>query len=179
MKLVKQILVGSVFTLVLHCGHVFAQPQPGGGGPGGWANMDPQQMQQRIQQMMMDNLREQLAVTNDAEWGVIEQRLSKVTQLRTETMITSAMGMFGGMRRGGGRGGFGGLAGLSKPDPNVDALQNSVDNNAPAEQIKTALAKLRDSRKQKQAELVKAQADLRSVLTTKQEAVLVLAGMLD
>jgi Spy/CpxP family protein refolding chaperone len=41
------------------------------------------------------------------------------------------------------------------------------------------MTKLRESRKQKQEELVKAQADLRSVLTVRQEAVMVLAGMLE
>jgi hypothetical protein len=143
--------------------------------------MDPQQIQQMIQQRMMENLREQMGVTNDTEWSVIKDRLAKVTRLRTETMLSTAMGMMGGMRRGpnGGGGGFPGFAGFGKPDPNVENLQNYVDSNAPTEQLKNALARLREARKQKQEELAKAQEDLRLVLTMRQEAILVLAGMLD
>jgi hypothetical protein len=68
---------------------------------------------------------------------------------------------------------------LSQPDPSADSLRNAIDNNAPNAQVKAALDKFRDSRKQKQAELSKAQEDLRSVLTVRQEAALVLGGMLD
>jgi len=137
-----------------------------------------------MQQRMMDNFREQLVVTNDAEWKIIEERLSKVMRMRTESMLSSGMGMFGGMgfgRRGanGPGGGFGGFPGLGQTDPDAENLQKTVEDNAPPAQIKSALAKLRDARKQKQALLSKAQDELRNVLTLRQEAVLVLAGMLD
>ena len=177
MKTFHSILAASVISLVLQCGHVCGQGQPGPN----WGNMDPQQLQQMIQQRIMDNLREQMGVTNDTEWSVIKDRLAKVTRLRTETMLSTAMGMMGGMRRGpnGPGGGFPGFAALGKPDPDVERLQNYVDSNAPTEQIKTALDKLREARKQKQAELAKAQDDLRLVLTVRQEAILVVSGMLD
>jgi hypothetical protein len=178
MKKLNQLLTVSTFILVLHCGDIFAQQQRPN-----FANMDPQQIQQMIQQRMMDNLREQLGVTNDAEWGVIEQRLSKVARMRMENMLRNGMGMMGGMRSRGGAngpgGGFRGFPGFGQPDPNSEALQKTVDSNAPAAQIQSALAKFRDARKQKQAELAKAQDDLRQVLTIRQEATLVLAGILD
>ena len=62
---------------------------------------------------------------------------------------------------GGGRGGFG-----PPPSPEAEALQNAIDANAPAAQIKDALAKYEATQKAKQARLVQAQEDLRKVLTT-------------
>jgi hypothetical protein len=133
-----------------------------------------------LQQQMVNNYREQLGVTNDAEWGIIQERLSKVASLRMGTMVNSSLGLLGGMRRGGGMGpNGGGRAFGAQSDPNAESLQNSIDRNGSNAQIKTALTKLRDGRKAKQAELDKAQEELRGVLTVRQEAILVLAGMLD
>jgi len=175
MKHLNPLLTLSALALALSCGNVSAQQRPD------WANMDPQQIQQMMQQRMMENFREQLAVTNDTDWKVIEERLAKVVRVKMETMF-SGMGMMGGMRFGGGGNagrGFRGFPGFGQPDPDAENLQKSVDDNAPAAQIKSALAKLRDARKQKQAELAKAQNELRQVLTMRQEARLVLAGILD
>jgi len=86
--------------------------------------------------------------------------------------------MMGRNRQGGGgppRGGFFG----SQPSPEDDALQQALDNNAPKDQIKTALENVRAARKRKADELAKAQDDLRQVLTLRQEAALVSVGMLD
>ena len=47
---------------------------------------DPAQMQQR----MMDNIKEQLDITDDAEWKAIEPMIQKVMDLRRET--SSGMG---------------------------------------------------------------------------------------
>lgn len=167
----------ALFALTLGRVEVFAQQQLAQQGPPNWGNfqnMDPQQMQQMIQQRMMDGFRQQLAVTNDDEWGVIQERLSKVVRMRMD-MYSGGMGM---MRRNGGNGGPGGFR-FGTPDPNAQSLQNAIDTGAPTAQIKAALEKYRDGRKQKQADLAKAQEDLRSVLTLKQEAALVLAGMLE
>jgi len=87
----------------------------------------------------------------------------------------------GGTRRGanGPGGGFGGLAGLMNSDPNLESLQKTIDDRASSAQIKEALAKLREARKIKEEELAKAQEELRSVLTLRQEAILVQYGLLD
>jgi hypothetical protein len=170
-------LLMAIFALVFSCGIAVAQPQQ----RPDWANMSPEQIQQMMQQRMMDNFRQQLGVTNDDEWGVIAERLSKVARMKMEAMFSAGAGMMAGMRRGGNGQGPGarGLASFAQPDANVDNLQKALDGNAATAQIKEALTKLREARKQKEAELAKAQADLRSVLTTRQEATLVLAGMLD
>ena len=180
MKKTIQFLAVSFVVVVLFNGKVFGQPQ----GRPDYANMDPQQIQQMMQRRMLDGFRDQLAVTNDTEWGVIEERLTKVARMKMEAMFSAGMGMMGGMRRGGGEngpggGGFRGFASLFPTDPDVETLNKAVESNAPAAQIQSALSKLREARKQKQAELAKAQAELRSVLTTRQEAALVVAGMLD
>jgi hypothetical protein len=167
----------SLFSLALGVRPAMAQPR---------GDFDPQRFQQEMQQRMSEYFRSQLVVTNDAEWGVIEGRLNKVVRSRMETMFSGGgMGMFGAMRRGGG-GGEGGqrAAGMMRglgmePSPEAEALQKAIDAEAPTEQIKAALQKFREARKRKQAELAKAQDDLRDVLTLRQEATLVSMGILD
>jgi len=168
-------------------GKVLAQPQGGfGGGAGGggidFRNMDPQQMMNMIQQRINDSFREQMGVTNDADWSLIEEKISAVTKARLATVADAMMGM-GGMRGGGGFGGGGGGGGLQnlfgQPSPEAQALQQAVESDAPGTQIHALLVKFQTVRKEKQAALAKAQDDLRSVLTTRQEGIAVLGGLLD
>jgi hypothetical protein len=58
------------------------------------------------------------------------------------------------------------------------ALQNDIDNNAPAGQIKDALDKYEASQKTKQETLTAAQEALRGVLSARQEAQATLLGLL-
>ena len=159
----------------------------------GRGNFDPEQMRQR----MMDRYKEQLGVTDDAEWKVILERVEKVVAAQREAR--AGAGMFGGGggggrrglgggpggdnatppsggqggQRGGGRGGFGG-----EPSPEMEALQKAIESKASAEELKTKLAKVRDARKDKEAKLEKAQDDLKKILSARQEAGAVLAGLL-
>ncbi len=147
------------------------QGGPGGpGGPGGGRNFDPEQMRQR----MLERVREQFGVKDDDEWKIISERIEKVSAARRE--MGGGMGMFGGRGGpggGGGRGGFGG-----EPSPEAAALRSAIENNASADDIKAKLARYRESQKDKEAKLTKAQEELRQVLTAKQEAAAVLAGYL-
>src|ERR1041385_530464 len=184
MNKLKSMFLSAGATLILSAGMVSAQPQQFGGG-----NFDPQQFQQQMQQRMLEAARDQLEVTNDQEWKIIDTRLTKVMQLRTETMLSGGLGMFAGMGRNrGGGGGDGGDRGgraasfmrnLMPPNPEADAVQKALDDNAPAAEINARLAKLREAKKQKQAALAKAQADLRQVLSVRQEATLVMMGFLE
>jgi hypothetical protein len=143
-----------------------------GGGGGGGGNFDPAQFQQR----MMDRYKQDLGFTNDTEWAAVEPLVQKVSDARIEAL----RGGFGGGFRRGGQGGGGGGGGFGgQTDPDREALQQAIDNNAPAAQIKTLLDKYRASAKAKQAKLESAQADLKKVLTQKQEAAAVLAGLLN
>jgi len=71
------------------------------------------------------------------------------------------------------RGGFGGA-----PNPDADALQKAIDSKASKAEMKAALEKYMASRKASQAALEQAQADLRKVLTSRQEAIATLNGLL-
>ncbi len=164
---------------------VTSRAQQGGGGGGGRGNFDPEQMRQR----MMERYREVLEVKEDEAWKAIESRITKVNEARREVGIGGMRGMFGGGRRPGGgggaeasstdserrpRGGFGGQQSAAAQD-----LQKAIDSKASAETIKAKLAAYREDKQQKQANLEKAQEDLKKVLTLRQEAAAVLAGLLD
>ena len=173
MKTLNRILALAGVTTLLAIGTAVAQDRPGRG------NFDPEQMRAR----MMENYREKLEVKEDAEWKLIEGRITKVTDARREMGGGRGFGGPGGPggRRGGGEGGdqcadrrrsfFG------EPSPEADALQKALEAKAPADEIKTKLAKYRESQKVKQANLDKAQAELRQVLSVKQEANAVLMGL--
>jgi hypothetical protein len=156
-----------------------AAPQGAPGGPGGRqgrGNWDPEQMRQR----MMERIREQLAVKDDSEWGVIESRIKKINDAR------SGMGRgFGGFGGPGGPGGQGGRpggrqgqGGFGQPNPDAEALQTALESGASADDIKSKLTAYRASAKQKEAQLEKAQDELRQLLSVKQEARAVLLGLL-
>ena len=154
---------------------------PGGGGGGGFRSLMGSPAQRA--QVQVDGLRDSLAVTNDAEWDVISPRLLKVVQLKSDESIAEIakmaapfMAMMGGM--GGGMGGGANFLG-AQPDPTADALQSALDNNGSVAQVKAALAKFREAKKQKQDALASARAALKEVLSVRQEATLVLAGYLE
>jgi hypothetical protein len=178
---VNQLLTicGVAAALMLSAGSIFAQNDNGGGG-GGFGNMDPAQRQQ----FRMQRVQEQLGITNDTDWSAIQPLVQKVMDAQRDVGFGGGMGrMFRGNRGGGSSGdqansnsnrrNFG-----QQPSPESEALQNAIDANAPAAQIKDALAKYEASQKAKQAKLVKAQEDLRKVLTVKQEAQATLLGLL-
>lgn len=150
-----------------------------GGGPGGGfngGNFDPAQMQQR----MVDGARDRLEFTNDTEWAAVEPLVTKVVAAQMEARNGQMRGMFGRNRGGqGGQGGPGGGRGFGAPNPEADALQKAIDDNAPSAQIKDLLAKYKSAQKAKQAKLEAAQADLKKVLTTRQEALATLSGLVN
>jgi hypothetical protein len=80
----------------------------------------------------------------------------------------------GGDNGGGGRrgGGFGG-----EPSAEQAALDKAIDSNASKDELKSAMAKVRTAKKDKEAKLTKAQDDLKKVLTVEQEAVALAMGL--
>ena len=160
----------------------------GGGGGGGrrnrGANFDPAQMQQR----RLDNIRQQLEFTNDTDWAAVQPLIQKVLDAQQAARQGGGRGGFGGGRRGGNNGpngnnangnNNGGGRGGPQPSPEAQALQQAIDNDAPAAQLKDLLAKYDKSQKDKQAALAAAQANLRQVLTVKQESQSTLMGLLN
>lgn len=142
----------------------------------------------------MDRYREQFEIKNDDEWKLIEERVTKVMEAQRATRSGGMMG-FMGMGGPGGRGGQrgndqgaqpgqdnqnrrrqGGFGGT--PNPEMEALQKAIESKASSQDIKDKLTKLRETRKQKEADLEKAQDELRQVLSVRQEAAAVMLGLL-
>ena len=165
-------------------------PVPGGGGGPGGAGFDPQQFMQFIQQRMMDNLKIQLAATDD-EWTALQPKIQAVTTLQQQNLLAGRMGGLGGLFLGGGPGGGntwrmapnGGTASTQPSNPVADAsraLQETLSNkDATPAQIKENLMALRDARSKAHLALVNAQNDLKALLTLRQEAILVQMGILE
>jgi hypothetical protein len=177
-------LAGAAVLMNLGAANLMGQDQP----RQGRGNFDPEQMRQR----MMERYREQLEVKGDDEWKVLSERITKVMDARREVGFGGGPGGFGfgrGGRPPGGadnnppaggndQGARRGPRGFGEPSPEADALQKAIDSKASAEELKTKLAKLREARKEKEASLEKAQEELRKVLSVRQEAAAVLAGLL-
>jgi hypothetical protein len=173
------ILAGIVGALCFGATNVLAQAGQGGAN----FNFDAAQ----IQKLLLNNYREQLEVTDDAEWKLIEERIQKVVDARRDVGFGGmGMGMLGRMGRGRGgnapegagavRRGLGAFA--PAPMPEEEALQKAIDAKAPSTELKAALAKYVEARKQRQAKLEQAQAELRQVLSLRQEAIASIAGLL-
>lgn len=164
-------------TLALSATSLLAQDNNNGDQGGGQrrnrGNFDPAQFQQR----MMDNIRDQLEFTNDTDWSAVQPLIQKVMDDRRD------MGGMNGMRmmfrpRNNDQNNARRNPFFGQPNPDAEALQKALDDNAPAGQIKDLLAKYKTSMKAKQDALVAAQDALRQVLTTKQEAQATLMGLL-
>ncbi len=183
---VNQILLATALSVAVGLGatQAFAQNDGGnqprrerppgdpGGGDRGPRNFDPAEMQRQ----MMERTKERLEITDETEWKAIEPMIQKVNEARMQTFSGMGRGMFGGRGGRGGPGGPGGPGGQANPE--ADALQKAIDAKASNAEMKAALAKYVESRKAKQAALEKAQADLRKVLTPRQEAIAALSGLL-
>ncbi len=112
----------------------------------------------------VDDLKKQLEVS-DTEWAVIRPRVEAVYNL------SHPQPQFGG-------------PGNMRPMSPVDRSRNELrgvlsDKNASAEQIKGKLTALRAAQVNANQELAKARQNLRQILTLRQEATLVLNGLLD
>jgi hypothetical protein len=122
-----------------------------------------------------------LEITDDNEWKAVEPLVQKVMDARRETLSGLGRGFGRGGRGGGGDNGGGNRGGggfFGTPSPEAEALQKAIDGKAPNAEIKAALAKYEQARKAKQAALEKAQAELRKVLTPRQEAIASVNGLL-
>lgn len=152
------------------------QGRPGRGGP-----PDAAQIQQ-YQQQRMDRYKEQLEITDDTEWQALQPLIQKVTDTQRAAFADMARGRFGGRNRGGdnSQGDQGGQRSsiFGTPSPEAEALQKAIDGKASKSEMKTAIENYIASRKAKQAELEKAQADLRKVLSLRQEAIATANGLL-
>lgn len=176
-RILQVLALTAVGTAVL-VGQAFSQEGPPRGGRGG---RDPEQMRQRreqFRQRMEERMKEMLGV-NDEEWKVLQPRIEKVQTLSREARGGMGFRMFGRGRRG--RGGEQGpQREQSEIEKKMSDLQKVLENkDATPEQIKTNLTAYRTAREKVQKDLEKAQKDLREIVTVRQEAQLVLMGVLE
>ena len=178
-RVVAVLAVATVFGGLL-AGTAYCQQGGGGGrgGAGGRGRFDPEQMRQRMAERMMEALQ-----ATPEEWQVLGPRVEKVQTLSGQ--------LSGGMRMGrggaGGRGGRGGRAGATGPQqPQTDlqkaqtALQEGLaDASSSNADIAAGLKSLREEREKVKQEMELARKELREVITLRQEAQLVLMGLLD
>ena len=144
-----------------------------------------------MQQAQLDRMKTTLGVPDD-EWKAIEPKLAKVMDAQRQSRIGGMGGMMGGRVRGGmgGPGAGAPARGSGAPatpaadqtdlDKKVADLQTTLQNpEAKPEDIKPKLAAVREARDKARADLVKAQKELRDILTVRLEAQFVLSGQLD
>jgi hypothetical protein len=112
----------------------------------------------------IEDIRGQLEVA-EAEWSVLKPRVEAVYKL------VHPQPQFGGP---------GSMGPVSPVDRSKGELRQMLANkDASADQIKAKLTALRVAQEHSRQELTKAQQNLRQLLTLRQEAVLVLNGLLD
>jgi len=146
-------------------------------GQGGGQGQQGQRSQGRSD---AERMQERLGATA-AEWKVLGPRVMKVSELSRQL-------------RGGGRGNQRGGSRGGRPDSQQNAparqpsaievaqeqLRTLLDNtSATPDQIKQRIAALRTARKQVQQQLVVAQKNLTQIVTVRQEAQLIMMGLLD
>lgn len=174
-----------VCVLVLSAGSLMAQPAGAGGGGGGaggpggaggrggrGGGFDPA--------AQLENIKTALAASDD-EWKVLQPKIEKLIAANTEVQSGNRGGRGGAGGGRGGRGGAGGAApgggaggATSAVAQAMADLRTTLDNPAaPAEQITMKLTALRDARAKAAANLAAARKEVKDLLTTRQEAVLV------
>ena len=178
-----------LFLACLMAAPAFAQEQPSNGGGnqqsdrsnrggdrggngGNRGNFDPAAMRQRFSDM----IKEQMGASDD-EWKVIQPKLDKVMTAQRDTR-----GGMGGMFRRRDNGGDSQSSDRQRSavEQAQSDLRTLLDNkDASADQISAKLTALREAREKAKTDLVSAQKELKEVLSQRQEAVLVMMGMLD
>jgi hypothetical protein len=174
-----------VLMSLLVAGLVMAQPPQDNRGPGrgGFRNLSPEERQKMMEERMSTRMKEQLEIT-DAEWTALKPFFQKVTDLSRQVAGGGRGGMMGGRRGGrGGRGGPDDPQANAEPRNDVEkygmALDKLLDSENPnPEEIKAKLTDFRNARAKVEQDLIKAQSELRALLTIKQEARLVRMGLL-
>jgi len=174
------VLTVGLAALLIGAGDVLAQ---GGGGRRG-GNVDPAQFQQR----RLDNIKQALEITKDDEWNALRPLVQKVLDAQAAVPRGMRLGGRGGGGAGGdnANGGGGSAAGGGRrrngvgatQNPDAQALQQALDSKVSTDELKTKLAKFLETRKTNEANLAKAQDDLRKVLTVRQEVAATLMGLL-
>jgi hypothetical protein len=175
----KVLAIVAMFLICAMAGSAMAQQadqggrggRPGRGGTGG-GNWDPSQWRQQA----LDRLKTELGAKDD-EWQVLSPKVEKVMTLSFQSRFGRMRNRGGSSDRGGNNTPPGGDTAVSKAQTD---LQSALDDKSiSADEIAKRLTALRQAKDGAKQELAKAQAELKELLNQRQEAVLVLNGMLD
>jgi len=172
----------------LYIGQAFSQEgEPAG--RGARRQRDSGDRAQRIAEwraQIAERFREKMGATKE-EWQVLSPMIEKVQTLSRQVRFGTMMGLLSGRdgRRGGRRAGGSGEEGTDdRPQTDIQkttqALQKLAENDsATAQELQAAMKALRDAKAKVQKELTDARKALREVVTVRQEAQLVLLGLLE
>ncbi|MBI4578280.1 MAG: hypothetical protein HY718_01165 [Planctomycetes bacterium] len=130
----------------------------------------------QYRQRMLDGIKEQLGASED-EWKELQPKIEKVLTVQRDTR--GWFGGFTGRRQGGEEGAAAGQARSKVAQAQRDLRTALDDKSTPVEDITKKLAALREAREKANAELKAAQKELKGGVKDRQEAVLVLFGLLD
>jgi hypothetical protein len=124
------------------------------------------------QRLIAGGIKQRLGVT-DEEWAVLAPRIRRVVVAMTEAGESRSLA-------GGRAGGFMLMgSGTGESARAMNELRAALNNKAtPPQTIVEKLQKLRDVREKARQELAAARDDLRSILTARQEAILLTLGLL-
>jgi len=183
-------LVAAVAVSALWIGQAISQQQdpPAGQQQRGMRRQrDPEEARRRMEEFRRridERLREQLEV-NEEEWEkVLKPRIEEVETLLRQSRV-GMRGMMGGFSRRGGRPGrqarqVQGEREQTDVEKKTESLRTLLENkDAKTGSIKSALRDLQKARANASKKLAKARDKLREVVTARQEAHLVLWGLLD
>ena len=134
-----------------------------------------------MRQRMSERMKEMLGASDD-EWKVLQPKLESIQQRQRESNgMGGMMMMFGG-----GGGGFRPPGAPADDQPKSDVQQKTADlrtvtdnKDAKPQEIKAKVDALRAAREKAKADLQKQQAELRDLLTIRQEAVLLTLGVME
>ena len=171
-------------VMVMAIGQAFSQESQPAGARGQRNRDQARQTPGQFREQAAERMKEALEVS-DVEWQALQPKIEKVQTLAFQTR--SGMG---GMMMRGGRGGPGGeqaagaTAGAEIQQTDVErkaaALRKLLDDkDSKPEAIKAALTAYRDALAKAKAELAQAQKELKELLNVRQEAQLVIRGLLD
>ena len=183
-------LVAAVAVGVLWIGQVNSQQQDPPAGqrqPGTRRQRDPEEFRRRMEEWRRrsdERLREQLEVSEEEWKKVLKPRIEEVQTLLRQSRV-GMRGMMGRFGRRGGRAGrqarqVQGEREQTDIAKKTEALRTLLENkDAKTGAIKSALRDLQKARANASKKLAKARDKLREVVTARQEAHLVLWGLLD
>ena len=136
-----------------------------------------------MRQRMSERMKEMLGASDD-EWKVLQPKIESIQQRQRESSGMGGMMMM--MMFGGGGGGFRPPGAPADDQPKSDVQQKTADlrtvtdnKDTKPQEIKAKVDALRAAREKAKADLQKQQAELRDLLTIRQEAVLLTLGVME